>query len=185
MIQELIEGKSATADDGDEFITPPTTPKTNGSIGHEPRNLTYDVKSNDTADEAGLRSNGSSHSEKTDVAQASGESSAAADAGPPSAPPRRKHEKKNLLQHKVSHSPPRVGCNGLPPTPKVHMGACFSKVFNECPLKINCSVSWVHPGKREPLRRPSNLYRAFVLSVAETRDQHLLLGCDEGRFALV
>ncbi|KAG9510869.1 Mitogen-activated protein kinase kinase kinase kinase 2 [Fragariocoptes setiger] len=49
--------------------------------------------------------------------------------------------------------------NGLPPTPKVHMGACFSKVFNECPLAINCAVSWVHP---------------------ETHDQHILLGCNEG-----
>lgn len=26
------------------------------------------------------------------------------------------------------HTPPRPPSNGLPPTPKVHMGACFSKV---------------------------------------------------------
>lgn len=31
-------------------------------------------------------------------------------------------------KHRRRHTPPRPPSNGLPPTPKVHMGACFSKV---------------------------------------------------------
>ncbi|KAI0989103.1 hypothetical protein GJ496_002503 [Pomphorhynchus laevis] len=52
---------------------------------------------------------------------------------------------------------------GIPPVPKILMGACFTKIFNNCPYRVNSAVNWISPQASENL---------------------IFIGCDEGIYTL-
>ncbi|XP_046859318.1 mitogen-activated protein kinase kinase kinase kinase 3-like [Xenia sp. Carnegie-2017] len=81
---------------------------------------------------------------------------------PPKLPPR------SYTDGGCSSTPPNVP----PPRPPPRHGnrrhsnspvKCFSKIFNECPLRVNCASAWTNP---------------------TTGDRHVLIGSDEGIYTL-
>ncbi|KAL7677904.1 hypothetical protein ACOME3_004134 [Neoechinorhynchus agilis] len=53
--------------------------------------------------------------------------------------------------------------NGIPSVPKVLMGACFTKIFNQCPLQVKCACSFI-----------SN----------QSSEHRVVIGCDQGIYVL-
>lgn len=74
------------------------------------------------------------------------------------------------------------------------MGACFSKVFDGCPLKINCATSWIHPdtkGKYFAVKHFQHILGVLWFnSVVELKlivlvlDQYLIFGTEDGIYTL-
>lgn len=62
---------------------------------------------------------------------------------------------------------------GLPPTPKVPMGACFASMLHDCPQRVNCATTWV--------QGPSNTVSS---DGSPSSTELLLLGTEEGIFAV-
>ncbi|CAF2398571.1 unnamed protein product [Rotaria sp. Silwood2] len=69
----------------------------------------------------------------------------------------------NTLKSKQDKTTMSTLSNGIPSVPRVHMGAGFMKIFNECPLGIHASYCWINN---------------------ETRDQLVLIAAEEGVYSL-
>ena len=50
----------------------------------------------------------------------------------------------NTLKSKQDKTTMSTLSNGIPSVPRVHMGAGFMKIFNECPLEIHASYCWIN-----------------------------------------
>ena len=50
----------------------------------------------------------------------------------------------HTLKSKQDKTSISTSSNGIPSVPRVHMGAGFMKIFNECPLEIHASSCWIN-----------------------------------------
>ncbi|KAM7540834.1 hypothetical protein Aperf_G00000029980 [Anoplocephala perfoliata] len=63
----------------------------------------------------------------------------------------------------------------IPPTPQVHMGACFTLVFEGCPLTINSTASWINPANNGQILLFGSTEGIYFLSLRDLADRSLEL----------
>ncbi|KAL5112857.1 Mitogen-activated protein kinase kinase kinase kinase 5 [Taenia crassiceps] len=69
----------------------------------------------------------------------------------------------------------RQSTTDLPPTPQVHMGACFMLVFEGCPLTINSTASWINPANNGQILLFGSTEGIYFLSLKDLADRSLEL----------
>ncbi|CDS40609.1 mitogen activated protein kinase kinase kinase [Echinococcus multilocularis] len=69
----------------------------------------------------------------------------------------------------------RQSTTDLPPTPQVHMGACFMLVFEGCPLTINSTASWINPANNGQILLFGSAEGIYFLSLKDLADRSLEL----------
>nr|CDS34847.2 mitogen activated protein kinase kinase kinase [Hymenolepis microstoma] len=69
----------------------------------------------------------------------------------------------------------RQSTTDLPPTPQVHMGACFTLVFEGCPLTINSTASWINPANNAQILLFGSTEGVYFLSLKDLADRSLEL----------
>ena len=70
--------------------------------------------------------------------------------------------------------------NGIPSVPRVHMGAGFMKIFNQCPLEIHTSHCWINSETNGERRWHPLIPYTFVLVL----DQLVLIATEGGIYSL-
>ncbi|KAA3681789.1 uncharacterized protein DEA37_0011963 [Paragonimus westermani] len=81
------------------------------------------------------------------------------------------------LTHVGEQRPLHANCTGLPPTPHVKMGACFSLVFEGCPLKINSTATWINPTNNGQMLLFGTNDGIYYLNLKDLADSSLELVC--------
>lgn len=164
-----------TSQNNSFLLTPPQIVKSGSLLDEINQNLTLNRGFTDVAPTVIPSNRAPKSPEKTDTVS-------------PRAPQRPEQTPSRPSNSKTLHSLDQTELvSGLPPTQKVHMGACFNKIFKDCPLEINCAGSWQrsspdHHAKGDSLENSSVRYEPLVNETQKS--SYLIFGSDKGIFSL-